>query len=79
MRALGQLKLKIHSLWSDLGEDLVLSLISRPGEGPPWSYRSVVGGNGWTVSDHEGVRRFETTLKANGQVPPGDLFPDLRR
>ncbi len=70
----GQLRLGIHSFWKEVGDDLVVSVISRPGDGPAWSYRSVVGSERWSVSVDGGVTRFETVLQAKGQVPAADLF-----
>lgn len=76
--ATGELALKIHSFWSNLGHDLVLSAISRPERAPPWRVRSIVGDRGWDSSAEDGVYRFSTVLKANGSVPPADLHLSYR-
>lgn len=70
----GLVKLKLHSLWSDIGDELVVSMFPRSSEGASWRKRSVVGSEEWTVSDESGVRTFEAVLRATGPVPAADLI-----
>jgi hypothetical protein len=77
--AAGRVKVRLHSFWSDVGDDLVLSVISRPGKGPAWHYRSVVGTDTWVVSREDGVTRYESELQAKCPIAPADVFLSFQR